>query len=240
LKNVHQAHQLAKDKVDGNQVDANYKKLKCDIQPVPKSSADYKMVETFINNTGDRWNAEILSMFYLEREGEKERYIGDKVGNKFLLWHGSRLTNYVGILSQGLRIAPPEAPCTGYRVGKGIYLADMFDKSAGYCFSYGSNGVFCIMLIEGAMGKPRELDHDDNYAHNNLGGKDSTLARGRNAPPASSYQKFEKDITVPLGKPTQTKHTNTSFSHNEYVLYDVKQARLRFLIWMKDKNYRKW
>ena len=24
--------------------------------------------------------------------------------------HGSRLTNYAGILTQGLRIAPPEAP----------------------------------------------------------------------------------------------------------------------------------
>ena len=31
-----------------------------------------------------------------------------------LLWHGSRLTNWVGILNQGLRIAPPEAPVTGY------------------------------------------------------------------------------------------------------------------------------
>jgi poly [ADP-ribose] polymerase 2/3/4 len=29
---------------------------------------------------------------------------------------GSRLTNFVGILSQGLRIAPPEAPITGYMV----------------------------------------------------------------------------------------------------------------------------
>lgn len=29
---------------------------------------------------------------------------------------GSRLTNFVGILSQGLRIAPPEAPATGYMV----------------------------------------------------------------------------------------------------------------------------
>lgn len=28
------------------------------------------------------------------------------VGNKMLLWHGSRLTNYVGILSKGLKIAP--------------------------------------------------------------------------------------------------------------------------------------
>lgn len=29
---------------------------------------------------------------------------------------GSRLTNFVGIISQGLRIAPPEAPATGYMV----------------------------------------------------------------------------------------------------------------------------
>jgi len=42
-----------------------------------------------------------------------------------LLWHGSRATNFGGILSQGLRIAPPEAPVSGYMFGKGIYLADM-------------------------------------------------------------------------------------------------------------------
>jgi hypothetical protein len=50
-----------------------------------------------------------------------------------LLWHGSRTTNYAGILSQGLRIAPPEAPVTGYMFGKGIYFADMVSKSANYC-----------------------------------------------------------------------------------------------------------
>lgn len=35
-----------------------------------------------------------------------------------LLWHGSRLSNWVGILSHGLRIAPPEAPITGYMVSR--------------------------------------------------------------------------------------------------------------------------
>lgn len=40
--------------------------------------------------------------------------------------------NFLGILSQGLRIAPPEAPPTGYMFGKGVYFADMFDKSFGY------------------------------------------------------------------------------------------------------------
>jgi Poly(ADP-ribose) polymerase catalytic domain len=50
-----------------------------------------------------------------------------------LLWHGSRSSNFAGILSQGLRIAPPEAPVTGYMFGKGIYFADMVSKSANYC-----------------------------------------------------------------------------------------------------------
>jgi poly [ADP-ribose] polymerase len=31
-----------------------------------------------------------------------------KDGERLLLWHGSRSTNFAGILSQGLRIAPPE------------------------------------------------------------------------------------------------------------------------------------
>ncbi len=38
------------------------------------------------------------------------------VDARMLLWHGSRLSNWVGILSQGLRVAPPEAPVTGYMV----------------------------------------------------------------------------------------------------------------------------
>jgi hypothetical protein len=46
------------------------------------------------------------------------------------------MTNMIGILSQGLRIAPPEAPSTGYMFGKGVYFADTFDKSANYTSGY--------------------------------------------------------------------------------------------------------
>jgi hypothetical protein len=31
----------------------------------------------------------------------------------------------LGILKQGLRIAPPEAPVSGYMFGKGVYFADV-------------------------------------------------------------------------------------------------------------------
>lgn len=87
------------------------------------------------------------------REGEAERFVPYlRLPNHRLLWHGSRFTNFIGILTQGLRVAPPEAPVTGivfvtfsflffvgYFLGKGIYFADMCSKSAEYCHATKEN-----------------------------------------------------------------------------------------------------
>ena len=74
-----------------------------------------------------------------------------------LLWHGSRLTNWVGILSQGLRIAPPEAPATGYMFGKGVYFADMVSKSANYCMATREANTAVLLLCDVALGEQYEL-----------------------------------------------------------------------------------
>ena len=69
--------------------------------------------------THKKYTLELLDVFVLDRPGETEAYAAyADMPDKRLLWHGSRLSNYVGILSQGLRIAPPEAPVTGYMFGK--------------------------------------------------------------------------------------------------------------------------
>lgn len=52
------------------------------------------------------YSMELVDLFRVSSDNENVRYTND-IDNKMLLWHGSRLTNYVGILSQGLRIAPP-------------------------------------------------------------------------------------------------------------------------------------
>lgn len=50
-------------------------------------------------------------IFKIGRQGERQRFRPfEELHNRQLLWHGSRATNYAGIMSQGLRIAPPEAP----------------------------------------------------------------------------------------------------------------------------------
>jgi poly [ADP-ribose] polymerase len=55
-------------------------------------------------------------------------------------------------LFQGLRIAPPEAPATGYLFGKGIYFADMVSKAAYYCYSNANSSVGLLLLCEVALG----------------------------------------------------------------------------------------
>jgi len=88
-----------------------------------------------------------------------------------LLWHGSRITNFVGILSQGLRIAPPEAPVTGYMFGKGVYFADMVSKSANYCGTSRESNIGLLLLCDVALGEMNDKFYADYNASNLPPGK---------------------------------------------------------------------
>lgn len=62
--------------------------------------------QTYVKNTHGAthgtYTLEIEDAFVIEREGEDARFKPFEAdANRQLLWHGSRLSNYVGILSQG-------------------------------------------------------------------------------------------------------------------------------------------
>ena len=166
----------------------------------------------------------------------------EKVGNNMLLWHGSRLSNFVGILSQGLRIAPPEAPVSGYLFGKGIYLADMAEKSIHYCRSYGSDTALILLievhfiLIQGAIGNPNVLLQSAYNAKELMeqNKKNSTKCHGSKAPPESSYVKL-KNMVIPKGKPVPT-GSGSYMGHNEFIVYNMNQARIRYVLRMDMKG----
>lgn len=77
-----------------------------------------------------------------------------------------------------MRIAPPEAPVSGYLYGKGIYFADMFGKSAHYCRGGTSNNEILIMLCDVAVGNPNILQNTDCHASNLPAGTNSTFGWG--------------------------------------------------------------
>jgi poly [ADP-ribose] polymerase len=62
------------------------------------------------------------------------------------------MSNFVGILRNGLKIAPPEAPSTGYLFGKGLYFTDCCSKAASYCRASDKNPEGILVLSEVALG----------------------------------------------------------------------------------------
>ena len=137
---------------------------------------------------------QVSDIFRIEREGERHRFSSSPYGrlgptstDRRLLWHGSRATNYGGILSQGLRIAPPEAPVSGYMFGKGVYLADISSKSANYCFHQQSGNNALLLLCEAELGRPMyELTGASYTAGEDAKSRGcwATWGKGRTAPRA--------------------------------------------------------
>ncbi|XP_070578606.1 poly [ADP-ribose] polymerase 1-like [Ptychodera flava] len=208
-------------------IDANYEKLRCSIDPVEKKSKDYKMVEQFISNSNDAkssLNLEVLDVYKIEREDEPKRF-QKNLHNRRLLWHGSRVSNFAGILSQGLRIAPPEAPVSGYLYGKGIYFADMVAKSMWYCRTSKADNIGLMLLCDVALGNMYEIPHTE-YMEKAPAGKHSTRGIGRIEP--DPKQSVKKDgYLVPYGKP---KSTGVGRSYNEFIVYDITQVQMKYLI----------
>ena len=158
-------------------------------------------------------------------------------GNRMLLFHGSRMSNYAGILSQGLRIAPPEAPVTGYMFGKGCYFADMSSKSANYCWADRSNPKALLLLCEVSLGNSNELFHADYNADKLPKKKHSVKGVGKTFSPPENYQKLEDGTIVPMGPATvdNDMQKKGSLLYNEYIVYDTKQIRFRYLAQLKFK-----
>lgn len=237
IEDIQVATKILEDKKDKdeNLIDHNYKKLKTDIKPVDRKSEEYSIIEEYLRNTHatthNQYDLEILDAFEIDREGEGERFKKD-IHNHQLLWHGSRLTNFVGILSQGLRIAPPEAPVTGYMFGKGVYFADMVSKSANYCFTSPANPTGILLLCEVALGNPRDLYFSDYYASNLPAGCHSTKGCGRTAPKESDAKKIG-DIKVPCGKGVPTNIPQGSLLYNEFIVYDIAQIKIKYLLKVK-------
>jgi poly [ADP-ribose] polymerase len=178
---------------DIHPLDKQFQGLKMqEMTPLDRTGTEYTQLHNYLQESrgsthGHQYTVE--SIFRIERQGEYDRFDNSDFGkmsqNRRLLWHGSRCTNFGGILSSGLRIAPAEAPVSGYMFGKGIYLADMASKSANYCCSSLSGGTALLLLCEAELGDPQ---HELTSSYYNAGedakkkGMVSTWGKGRTGP----------------------------------------------------------
>ena len=196
--------------------------------------------------THNTYSLRIKHVFRAAREGEAAHFRG-QLGNRQLLWHGSRLTNWVGILSQGLRIAPPEAPVTGYMFGKGVYFADCVSKSANYCMATRENPTAVLLLCDVALGEQYELISAQYEAGERSAAKakHSTWGIGKSAPDPAGARRLEAGtLQVPMGAIKEHAYLTDNLErlkaegagrrsellYNEFIVYDTKQVQAKYVV----------
>ena len=211
-----------------------------------RDSAEFRELANYLMATRGQThnvNYQIAQIFRIERKGERDRFEQSEFAgpprNRRLLWHGSRCTNFGGILSQSLRIAPLEAPVSGYMFGKGVYLADMSSKSANYCCAEISNGHALLLLCEAELGDPMHVLTGASYSAGEdakAKGMSSTWGQGMTGPSqwkdAQCVHPSLEGVKMPdtsAAEPGPTNVPNAYLMYNEYITYNIAQIRLRYL-----------
>ncbi|KAJ3383700.1 Poly [ADP-ribose] polymerase 3 [Lobulomyces angularis] len=202
-----------------------YEGLDADLTLVDKKSEEFKLINKYARNQ------KIKSAWKISRHNEDARYNEhDNLGNRKLLWHGTNVAVVAAILKSGLRIMPH----SGGRVGKGIYLANMQEKSLGYTSgtSWKNQHKKVMFLAEAALGKEYHIYQDDSSLTEAPKGYDSVVAMGKRNSDPSEMEKLtidDKEVMVPLGTEKEEQITST-FYNSEYLIYKESQHRLRYLL----------
>ncbi|KAJ3315079.1 hypothetical protein HDU76_002274 [Blyttiomyces sp. JEL0837] len=227
--------------------------IRCDIKPLDKVDPTNALIRKCVETTRAEYkNVEVVQILKVTRDGEKaafDTYCKD-IGNRHLLWHGSKVSNFLGILSSGLRVAPIEAAMSGYMFGKGVYFADVFCKSYGYTFDdsssdSGHDAYSCLLLCEVALGTSYEAENAE-YMEAPPAGTHSTKGLGMTGPQKENEMTLFEDGTKlslgPISENTLRKNTTTgveirrTLNYNEYIVYNPSQIKIRYLVVTRDNS----
>ncbi|VDP79695.1 unnamed protein product [Echinostoma caproni] len=106
LREIELAYSILKQGGTGDEhpADQHYRQLKTNLRPMDKTSEEFARIQQYVSlthaATHSNYKLQVLSVFDVERADEKARFESYRGAqhNRQLLWHGSRRTNWVGIL----------------------------------------------------------------------------------------------------------------------------------------------
>lgn len=196
-----------------SQVDAKYDALKCQVGFVEPGTPTFNEIRDHVINSQIKTkNIKVLNVYTLHRPNEHQVFT-NHIDNQRLLFHGSRIKNWVGILSRGL-LMPKIVVSLGVNrtdagwLGSGMYFGDASCTSAFYT-SPGKPGTRFMAVARVALGKMKPY---------------TKITYGISEPPAG----FQSCHGV-RNKPG----TSSQFADDEYVIYDQRQQRLDYLVEFK-------
>jgi len=264
IKNIEIAQDIVKGSNDLLQqqehpCDRIYKEICTDIKPVNRDSREWKLIAKYLENshgsTHNNCQVELMDIYEINRnsgDGERARYDNfcqeRGIEKKMLLWHGTRVSNFISILKMGLILRPDVLPGTyisGKMFGYGIYGANCFSKSLNYT-GWEKGKEACLFLAEFAIGKQKKLmSHDYYVSEKSLqkDGFDSVWGRGENT--INNMINFGSGVLIPQGKLVKaTKHgdefkgsgyygNNFNLIYDEFIVYNEAQLCLKYVVKVK-------
>jgi poly [ADP-ribose] polymerase len=185
---------------------SRYRALQAEITWLSPESQEYQKVAARVVesvNESHKRAVVLRNVFKVVRPNEQARFRHD-VGNVQLLFHGSRLSNWVGLLSRGI-LMPKVVVAEGGRrtdagwLGNGIYFghADVANNYA----APGRKGTSLMFCNSVAIGRTKDFN---------------AITYGMNSPPAG----FDSCHGV----------MGTEFADHEYCVYDDAQQKVEYLL----------
>jgi poly [ADP-ribose] polymerase len=192
------------------EVDKKYEALRCGIGWVEKGSSMYREIEQHVLGSQVKSkNIKVKNIYSLKREQEWNTFTSN-IDNQRLMFHGSRIKNWVGILSRGI-LLPKIVVSMGVNrtdagwLGSGIYFGDAACTSS-YYTTPGKKGTRFMAVARVALGKMKEY---------------RKITYGISEPPPG-YDSAHGVRNKP-GQPSE-------FADDEYVIYRGQQQRLEYLV----------
>jgi predicted DNA-binding WGR domain protein len=188
-----------------NEVQGRYDALGAELGYLDAKSADYNKIESHvIKSQVTHKRIKVKRIFTVKRKTEWKDFTS-KLGNDKLLFHGSNVKNWVGILSRGILLPKIVVSLGGDRtdegwLGNGIYFGDASCTAANYT-APGKQKTRFMTVARVALGKMKDF-HKITY--------------GLKGPPKG----FHSCHGV----------RGTEFDDDEFVIYTTQQQRLEYLV----------
>jgi poly [ADP-ribose] polymerase len=194
-----------------------YLEIGCQYDEVAAGEDSYRKVKEYFDSSHSRhhtWKSTFARLWRVTIKGQKDKHLDHMkgVGNIKPLFHGSGPQNILGICKHGLLMRPPGAYVTGSMFGNGLYFADQSSKSEQYAFGrYGGGSgnhgdTYFMFVADVALGKIKKYQDPQSHLHK-----------------------------APAGYHSVQGEAGYSLVHNEFIVYDIKQHLLQYMIEFKTR-----
>lgn len=210
MKDMLQVNGEGGDVLFSSRVDREYEALGTRIEWVDPADPEFKeLSKAVVKSQVKSKSIAVKNLFRVRRDAEWERFAG-QVGNDRLLYHGSRISNWVGILSRGILLPKIVVSMGVHRtdagwLGHGIYFGDAACTSLFYT-TPGRRKTRLMAIARVALGKMKDY---------------TKITYGLTEPPKG----FDSchGVRRKFGRPSE-------FADDEYVVYRPEQQRLEYLV----------